>query len=37
MIAASEVYKLLTKIHDILDSVVSKWVSNTAHILTIIF
>ena len=29
----SEVYQLLTKIHDILDSAVSKWVGNTACIL----
>ena len=30
--AASKVHELLTKIHDTLDSALSKWVGNTAHI-----
>ena len=33
----SEVHKLLTKIHDILDNVVSKCIHNTAHILAYLF
>ena len=37
MIAVSEVHELLTKIHVILDSVVSKWVDNMAHILASLF
>ena len=31
--AASEVHELLTMIHDILDSALSKWACNTAHVL----
>ena len=37
MIAASEVHKLLTKIHDILYSAVSTCFCNTSHILTYLF
>ena len=37
VIAASEVHALLSKIHDILDSVLSKWDHNMAHILTYLF
>ena len=33
VIAAAEVHELLTKIHNILDSAVSKWVGNPACIL----
>ena len=35
--AALEVTELLTKIHDILDNAVSKWVDNTACILAYLF
>ena len=34
VVAASEMHILLTKIADILDISVSKWVGNTAHTLT---
>ena len=37
VIGASEVHKLLIKIHDILDSAVPRWVGNTACILAYIF
>ena len=37
VIAASEVHELLTKIHDILDNTVPKWVGNTTHILACLF
>ena len=37
VIAASEGHKLCTKIHDTVDSDVSKWVGNTAHILAYLF
>ena len=33
MISVLEVCELLSKMHDILDSVMSKWVGNSAHIL----
>ena len=36
-ISVSEVCELLTKIHDILDMAVSKWVGNTAHTLSHVF
>ena len=31
VIAASEVYEMLTKIHDVMGSVVFQWVGNMAH------
>ena len=37
VITASELYELLTKIHDILDNSVSKLVFNAAHILAYLF
>ena len=37
LIAALEVHELLTRIHDILDNSVSKWVGNTACILASLF
>ena len=37
MISVSEVFELLTKIHDILDNAMSKWAGNTVHILTHVF
>ena len=33
VISVSEVHELLTKIHDILENAVFKWVGNTGHIL----
>ena len=37
VIPVVEVHEFLTNIHDILDSAVSKWVWNTAHILAFLF
>ena len=36
-VTVSEIHKPLTKIHDILDSAVSKWVCNTGNILAFLF
>ena len=37
VISVSEECELTTKIHDILDNAVSKWIDNTAHILAYVF
>ena len=37
VISVSEVHQLLTRINDILDNVMSKWVGNTTHILAHVF
>ena len=37
MVSVSEVHELLTKIHDILDNAMSKWIGNTAHTLAHVF
>ena len=37
MIAALEVHELLSRIHDIMDNAVSKWVTNMACILVCLF